>query len=127
MLLGIGATQKKNNTKCFYMLEICPAIRGTRRNTFRPRKSRRHLHSGVCPTSKNRNFICSKTLVLQKHLFEHSKLLSMNITPLPPSSFFSPISVNNHKLNVYICFFLLKTVQKNKRCSLNKRSHQNIF
>ena len=48
---------KKNNKKSFYMLELSPAIRVTRRNTFRPLESTYALHSGIWYTTKNQNFI----------------------------------------------------------------------
>ena len=48
--------KKKNNTKFFYMLQHCPTIRITRRNTFRPLESSAPFHSGICCMSKNRIF-----------------------------------------------------------------------
>ena len=48
---------KKNNTKCFYMLQHCPTIRVTYQNAFRPLQSSGAFHSGIYTPSKNRNFI----------------------------------------------------------------------
>ena len=84
MLLGIDATQNKNYTKCFYMLELCPTIRVTRQNAFRPLESSGPFHSGIYPPRKNRIFkymwvwfIRSKALHLKKKLCAWAEMCLM--------------------------------------------------